>query len=181
MSDDGVPFGLVPSDPDLRLRPTNAGDEPFTRQLFREVRGEQFIAAGLSGPILEQIIEQQFRSQTAGYAAQFPGAISFIVTRNDAAIGRLLLDCASERWHIIDVALLPAACGRGIGTRIIEALEAGAGQRGVGALTLMVLATNGAARRFYLRQGFAEVGQAGASHIAMRKTSPSPQLPRAGT
>jgi hypothetical protein len=138
MSDVGVPFGLVPSDPDLRLRPTNAGDEPFTRHLFREVRGGQFVAAGLSGPILEQVVEQQFRSQAACYAAQYPDAISLVVTRNETAIGRLLLHCAGESWHVI-------------------------------ALTLSVLATNAAARRFYLRQGFVEVGQAGASHIAMRK------------
>ena len=169
MSDVGVPFGPVPSDPDLRLRPTNAGDEPFTRHLFHEVRGGQFAAAGLSGPILELVVEQQFRSQAAGYAAQFPGAISLIVTQDGTAIGRLLLHCAGESWHVIDIALLPAACGRGIGTRIIEALEARARQRHVIALTLSVLATNAAARRFYLRQGFAEVGQAGASHIAMRK------------
>jgi ribosomal protein S18 acetylase RimI-like enzyme len=169
VSDVGVPFGLVPSDPDLRLRPTNAGDEPFTRHLFREVRGGQFAAAGLSGPILEQVVEQQFRSQAAGYAAQYPDAISLVVTRNETAIGRLLLHCAGESWHVIDIALLPAACGLGIGTRIIEALEARARQRHVIALTLSVLATNAAARRFYLRQGFAEVGQAGTSHIAMRK------------
>lgn len=165
----GAPFEIAPNDPALRLRPSNPSDAPFMRQLFREVRGEQFIAAGLSRPILEQIADQQFRSQMAGYAAQFPGAISLIVTRHDAAIGRLLLQCASERWHIIDIALLPAECGRGVGTRIIEALEARAWPQGVGTLTLMVLATNGAARRFYLRQGFAEVGEMGASHIAMRK------------
>ncbi len=89
-----------------------------------------------------------------------------IVTRDGDAIGRLLLHCKSERWHIIDIALLPAECGRGVGTRIIEAR---ASQGNVIALTLSVLATNAAARRFYLRQGFAEVGQAGGSHIAMRK------------
>jgi len=169
MSDDGTPFGLVPSDPDLRLRSAHPSDASFMRQLFSEVRGGQFTAAGLSGPILEQVVEQQFRSQAVGYAAQYPDAISLVVTRNETAIGRLLLHCAGESWHVIDIALLPAACGRGIGTSIIEALEAGARQRHVIALTLSVLATNAAARRFYLRHGFAELGQAGASHIAMRK------------
>jgi ribosomal protein S18 acetylase RimI-like enzyme len=166
---DCAPLDLVPNDPDLRLRPTNPSDEPFTRHLFREVRGGQFVAAGLSGPILEQVVEQQFRSQAAGYAAQYPDAISLIVTRNETAIGRLLLHCASERWHIIDIALLPDDCGRGLGSEIFDALEASARQRGIAALTLTVLSGNSAAHRFYLRRGFAEIGEAGAAHIAMRK------------
>ncbi|WP_441236215.1 GNAT family N-acetyltransferase [Bradyrhizobium sp. 930_D9_N1_4] len=180
MSDDGAPFGLVPSDPDLRLRPSRPSDASFMRQLFSEVRGGQFTAAGLSGPILEQIVEQQFRSQAAGYAAQYPDAISWVVTRNETEIGRLLLHCAGESWHIIDIALLPAECGRGLGSEIFDALEASAHQRGITALTLSVLASNSAARRFYLRRGFAEAGEAGAAHIAMRKISPSAP-PRAET
>jgi ribosomal protein S18 acetylase RimI-like enzyme len=41
--------------------------------------------------------------------------------------------------------------------------------RGIGALTLSVLSSNSEARRFYLRRGFVEIGEAGAAHIAMRK------------
>ncbi|MET4208808.1 GNAT family N-acetyltransferase [Bradyrhizobium sp. LA2.1] len=166
---DGAPLDIVPDDPALRLRPAGPNDEPFIRRLFEEVRTGQFTATGLSGPIVGQIIAQQFRGQAAGYAAQFPGAISLIVTQDATAIGRLLLHCESEHWHIIDIALLPADCGRGAGTKILDALEASARQQGVGALTLSVLADNSAAHRLYLRRGFAEMGQAGAAHIAMKK------------
>jgi ribosomal protein S18 acetylase RimI-like enzyme len=124
---------------------------------------------GLSGPILDQVIAQQFSSQMAGYAAQFPNAISLIVTRNGTAIGRLLLHCASAQRHIVDIALLPVDCGHGAGTKIIDALAASARHQGIAALTLTVLASNVAARRFYLRHGFIETGQAGAAHIAMTK------------
>jgi len=160
---------IIPDDPALRLRPAGPTDEPFIRHLFEQVRTGQFTATGLSGPIVSQVIAQQYRSQAAGYAAQFPDAISLIVTRDGTAIGRLLLYCTSERWHIVDIALLPPECGCGIGTKILDALDAGARQRGVAALTLSVLADNLAARRFYRRQGFTESGQAGAAHIAMRK------------
>jgi len=160
---------IVPTDPALRLRPASAADEAFIRHLFGEVRRGQFAATGLSGPILDQIITQQFRSQTAGYAAQFPGAISLIVTEGTTAVGRLLLHCAGERWHVIDVALQPADCGRGLGSEIFDALEASARARGIRALTLTVLASNPAAHRFYLRRGFAEIASAGGAHIAMKK------------
>jgi len=166
---DGAAPDLVPDDPSLRLRSAGPSDEPFVQHLFEQVRTGQFASMGLSGPILDQVIAQQFSSQMAGYAAQFPDAISLIVTRNGTAIGRLLLHCASEYWHIVDIALLPADCGRGLGTEIIDALERSARQRGAGALTLAVLTGNLAARRFYLRHGFIETGRAGDAHIAMRK------------
>ncbi|MBR0689917.1 GNAT family N-acetyltransferase [Bradyrhizobium manausense] len=166
---DPASFDIIPADPTLRLRPASPIDAPFIRHLFEQVRTGQFAATGLSGPILDQILEQQFRSQAAGYAAQFPNAISLIVARDGAAIGRLLLHCTDEYWHVIDIALLPSECGRGIGTNILDALEASARRQGAGALTLVVLTSNPAARRFYQRQGFAEVRQAGAAHIAMRK------------
>lgn len=166
---EGAPLDIVPNDPALRLRPALPADASFVRHLFREVRKGQFTAAGLSGAILEQVIAQQFNSQSAAYAAQFPDAMSLIVMQRGTAIGRLLLHCARENWHVIDIALLPSDCGRGLGAEIVDALAASARQRGVGALTLSVLTGNVAARRFYLRHGFAETGQAGAAHIAMRK------------
>lgn len=166
---DGAQLDIVPNAPALRLRPANPTDAPFIRHLFGEVRTVQFAATGLSGPILDQVIAQQFRSQTAGYAAQFPDAISLVIMQNATAIGRLLLHCTRERWHIIDIALLPADCGRGFGTEIIGALEASARKRDVGALTLSVLASNLAAHRFYLRQGFGEIEPVGAAYIAMTK------------
>jgi ribosomal protein S18 acetylase RimI-like enzyme len=166
---DRASFAIIPDDPSLGLRPARPIDEQFIRHLFEQVSTGQFTGTGLSGPILGQVIAQQFRSQAAGYAMQFPEAISLIVTRNGTSIGRLLLHCASERWHVIDVALLPAECGRGAGTAIFDALEAIARQRGAGALTLSVLTNNLAARRFYARQGFIETGPVGAAHFAMKK------------
>ena len=160
---------IVPADPAVWLRPASSADEPLIRHLFGEVRRGQFAATGLSGPVLDQIIAQQFRSQSAGYAAQFPDAISLIVMEGTTAVGRLLLHCASERWHVVDVALLPADCGRGLGSEIFDAIEASARARGVAALTLTVLACNLAAHQFYLRRGFAAIGSAGGAHIAMRR------------
>jgi ribosomal protein S18 acetylase RimI-like enzyme len=164
------PPDIVPADPALRLRLAGAADEAFLRRLFDEVRRGQFAATGLSGPVLDQIIAQQFRSQTVGYAAQFPDAVPLIILHDMAAIGRLLLHCARDRWHVVDIALLPADCGRGLGSGIFDALELSARARGIAALTLTVLASNRAAHRFYARRGFAEIGSADGAHIAMRKS-----------
>ncbi|WP_375314643.1 GNAT family N-acetyltransferase [Bradyrhizobium sp. A5] len=160
---------ISPDDLDLRIRPATQYDEAFVWRLFRDAREEQFEAAGLSGLLLEQVLAQQFRSQAAGYSERFPAARSMIITRCAAAIGRLLLHCSDEHWHIVDIALLSKECGRGFGTAVFEGLEASARNRGVAALTLTVLASNTPARRFYLRCGFVEIGEANTSHVAMRK------------
>ncbi|MCS3726139.1 GNAT family N-acetyltransferase [Bradyrhizobium betae] len=160
---------ISPGHIDLQLRPTTPSDEAFVWRVFRDARAEQFEAAGLSGLLLEQVLAQQFRSQAAGYSERFPAARSMIITRCATAIGRLLIHCSDEHWHIVDIALLSKECGSGFGTAVFEGLEASARNRGVAALTLSVLASNTPARRFYLRRGFVEMGEASMSHVAMRK------------
>ena len=153
----------------LAMRLTETGDESFVRHLFKTARAESLTVAELPPAAIDSLLEQQFRAQSAGYAAQFPDAVSLLIVRRDEPIGRLILHCAAQRWHIVDIVLLPAERGHGLGTEVIDALEASARQQGVGALTLSVLGGNPAAHRFYLRQGFAETGRAGAAHIAMKK------------
>ncbi|HEX4305116.1 MAG TPA: GNAT family N-acetyltransferase [Solirubrobacterales bacterium] len=55
------------------------------------------------------------------------------------------------------VAVLPAARGRGIGTALMDAVDAWARERGIGHLTLAVRTNNDDARRLYERRGFRSV------------------------
>jgi GNAT superfamily N-acetyltransferase len=153
----------------LALRPAEAADEPFIRHLFKTARAESFAAAQLPPAALEAVLEQQFRAQSAVYAAQFPDATSLLIARHGEPIGRLILRCAALRWHIVDIVLLPSACGRGVGTDIIQAVVRAAREQGAHELTVAVLAANGAARRLYGRLGFVEIGNAAGqeTHLAM--------------
>lgn len=145
------------------------GDEPFLRQLFRSVRADDF--AAFQAEILDKLLEQQFRSQTAGYAAQFPDAVSLIILHRDEAVGRLILAVSDHRWHIADIALLTAARGQGIGTDLIQAVARAASDAGAREVSLSVFATNTAARRLYLRLGFAETAEmADRAYISMAKS-----------
>jgi ribosomal protein S18 acetylase RimI-like enzyme len=55
------------------------------------------------------------------------------------------------------VAVLPAARGRGIGTALMDAVDAWARERGIEHLTLAVRTNNDGARRLYERRGFRSV------------------------
>jgi ribosomal protein S18 acetylase RimI-like enzyme len=159
--------GIVLRDAATGLRSAAAADQPFIRQLFKASRAGEFSAAGLPEAALDILLEQQFRAQAAGYAAQFPQALSLIVLYQDEPIGRLILQIGESRWHVIDVVLLPSTRGRGIGTDLIEAVARAAQHQGARELNLTVLSGNAAARRLYARLGFIET--ASGAHIAMSK------------
>jgi RimJ/RimL family protein N-acetyltransferase len=162
-------LAMVIGDDGLALRPTDAADEPFIRHLFKTARAESFAAVQLPPASLDALLEQQFRAQSAGYAAQFPDALSLVIARHDEPIGRLILGNDTLCWRIIDILLLPSVRGRGVGTDIIRAVAQAARAQGAHALTLAVLASNLAARKLYGRLGFVEDGEAaaGGTHIAM--------------
>lgn len=158
---------IHPGDPATRLRPAAAADEIFVRRLFKAVRAEQFASANLPAELLDALLEQQLRAQSAGYAAQFPEAASLIVIHNEMPVGRLIVRARRDSWRIVDIALMPEAQGRGIGADLVEAMAGAARRAGAGELNLSVRTANAAARRLYARLGFTEIGDDGA-YVAMK-------------
>ncbi|WP_315737976.1 MULTISPECIES: GNAT family N-acetyltransferase [unclassified Bradyrhizobium] len=165
---------IVSRDARLRLRRAETADAPFLRDLFKSVKGAQLAAAGLPPAMLDLVLAQQFRAQVAGHATQCPAAHSLIILRDAAPVGRLLLDRAAQRWHVVDLALLPGARNAGVGREIMQAVATAAREQGAEVLSLAVATTNDDAIRFYVRLGFRDVAHgATASHRMM-------ELPLAG-
>lgn len=163
-------MAAVIADGNLTLRSADAADESFVRDLFKSTRAEAFAAAQLPPAALDVLLEQQFRAQSAGYAAQFPDATSFIVAREGEPAGRLLLQIAAHHWRIVDIAILPAERGHGLATCVIDAVAREAFEQGARELRLTVLASNVKARRLYAKLGFVDTSPTAASaHIAMTK------------
>ena len=93
-------------------------DEPFVRHLYRNSRAGEFTAAGLPPAVLDTLLDQQYRAQAAGYAAQFPGAVCLVILHRDEPVGRLILQTGDRSWRIVDISLLGSARGQGIGASI---------------------------------------------------------------
>ncbi|WP_426438307.1 N-acetyltransferase family protein [Bradyrhizobium genosp. P] len=167
----GVAARLAPRDPATHLRLAAPADEPFLRDLYKSSRAGEFAATGLPPAAIEPLLDQQYRAQAAGYAAQFPGAVALIILYRDAPVGRLILEAADLSWRIVDLALLDAMRGQGIGSDIIEAVGRAASTHGARELCLAVLSGNAAARRLYERLGFAISGDDGV-RIAMVRPLP---------
>ncbi|NPU12786.1 GNAT family N-acetyltransferase [Bradyrhizobium sp. 83002] len=152
----------------MRLRLAEADDEPFLRDLFKSVKGAQLSAANLPEAMLDLVVAQQYRAQVAGHAAQCPQAQSLIILRDGSPVGRLLLDRAALRWHVVDLALLPGTRNAGVGREIMQSVATAAREQGADVLSLAVATTNDDALRFYARLGFCEIAdEASASHRSM--------------
>ena len=82
-----------------------------------------------------------------------------MVEQNGKAIGRIYLDRREEELRLIDIALVPEARGRGIGTALLgELLEE---SRQASLPTRIHVEKNNPAMSLYLRLGFAAIEDQG--------------------
>ena len=151
------------------LRPATAADDDFLRTVYASTRADELALTGWDAAQCEAFVTMQYRAQAAHYQAHWSdAALSVIVARQGGVAqnaGRLWLHQRAEAIHVLDIALLPAFRGRGLGTQCLQALMQQAATRGR-ALTIYVEAGN-PARRVYDRLGFWPVGQPQGMHQRM--------------
>ncbi len=104
----------------------------------------------------ESILRMQFEAQRTGYAADSPNARFETIEQRGRPIGRLVVDRRDDEIHLVDIALLPGARGRGIGGALIVEL-CREGEQGGRPVRLCVDWRN-PALGLYRRLGFVEVG-----------------------
>lgn len=113
-----------------RLRTECELDHAFVFGLFAETRAPGFAHLPLEPAQRDALLRQQFSLQTAQYRHRFPAASFSIVEWDAAPIGRLYVDRSQSCVHVIDVVLLQAWRGHGIGSRLLGELLAEASAAG---------------------------------------------------
>ena len=159
------------ADGGLAIRRSVVFDTPFLRALFASARSDAASLATLSASQREPFLDHQFRLQDSHYRAHCTGADFLVIEQGGKSIGRLILDRSTSRWHVIDIALVPALRGRGTGGALLQAILDAAKKAGATGVGLNVESDN-RARRLYARLGFVETGNAG-FRIAMFWTAVS--------
>ena len=141
------------------LRPEQPGDEAFLYEIFASTRAEELALTGWDTATRAAFLDLQFRAMRRGYAEMFPHAAFSIVLADGQPAGRLVVDRSSGEMRVVDIALLPAFCGQGIGAELMGRLlvEAAASRLPVRLRALH----DSRALRFYRRLGFASVGDPG--------------------
>lgn len=157
--------------PHLRLRNETALDVPLLFQLFSASRATELAPVPWADEHKQAFLQQQFTAQTEAYRGAYAGGRFMVVEANGLAIGRLYLAHLDGDLRIVDIALLPEWCGRGIGSRLLADVLAEADAEGR-AVSLHVEHWN-PARRLYERLGFQPVKE-DSVYVLLRRPAGGP-------
>ena len=149
-----------------RLRPATDGDRAFLRAVYGGTRVEELAAVPWTDAEKAAFLDQQFSAQDTHYREHYPTAEFLVILDGDEPVGRLYVDRWKREIRIMDIALLPQARGRGIGSALLgELIEES--ERSGKALSIHVELEN-PARSLYDRLGFEEVEERGV-YVLMRR------------
>lgn len=150
------------------LRAATAADLPWLRLLYAGTREEELAPLPWPPEARRAFCDQQFTLQHEHYLRHYPDTEFLILALEAQPVGRLYLHHGRLEDVVVDISLLPAWRGQGLGTALLAAAQAQAATRGA-ALLLQVSRHNPRARALYERLGF-EVGAtaASATHVTMQ-------------
>jgi ribosomal protein S18 acetylase RimI-like enzyme len=151
----------------VALRAATPEDTPFLARVYGSTRAAELACLPFSEAERTAFLAQQFAAQGAHYARVFGDAEVDVVLVDGAAAGRLIVARRGRTIHIVDIALLPAFRGRGIGTRLLAPILAEADA--AGATVTLHADRAGAARRLYARLGFVVVEE-DALHVTLNRS-----------
>jgi len=134
------------------LRPITPGDDSFLAGLYASTRAEELSVTTWSDEEKAVFCRRQFDAQSAHYVENYPGASLQVIERAGELIGRLYVARWEREIRIMDIALLPARRGTGIGTQLLRELQDEARSAGK-TLSIHVERFN-PALRLYERLGF---------------------------
>lgn len=141
------------------LRPETEADLPFLRKLYISTRWDEL------APIIDwtdaqklAFLESQFALQRHHYRTYYPTTDWGVLEQAGIPLGRLYVE-RGNKLMVIDVALLPEWRGRGIGTALMDAVQAEA--RDADKAVSIAVEKFNPAQRLYRRLGFHEVSDEG--------------------
>ena len=148
-------------------RPATAADDGLLLAIYASTRADELDLVSWRPGERQAFERAQFLAQRRDWAARFPTASHEVVELAGRGVGRLVTQVDDDRLLIVDVALLPVACGKGVGTTLLGEVLDRADEACL-PVRLQVESTN-RARRLYRRLGFEVVGR-GATHLQMERT-----------
>ena len=158
----------------VTLRPVHDGDSELLYAIYASTRTEELSQVAWDDAQKESFLRMQFGAQRKFYESEYPGAEFQIILVAGEPAGRLYVHRRDREIRIMDIALLPAFRGRGIGTKLLSGILI-EGERAALPVTIHVESFN-PAQRLYERLGFTRIANNGVYHLLEWK----PPVPASG-
>lgn len=143
----------------MTLRPVQESDDEFLLKVYGSTREQELAQVPWTAEQKQQFVHMQWEAQKTHYAAQHPKAGHEIIYVHGIAAGRLYLDRSGEKFHILDITLLPEHRNRGAGTFLLSQIMAEAKE--AGKPVSIYVETFNPSLRLFQRLGFTPVQQEG--------------------
>lgn len=114
----------------IGLRSATSADESFFRDLYADSRWPELAPTAWTDVEKRAFCDMQYALQDRHYRTHFPGAEALVIVVSDAPAGRLYRAESADTLNVLDIAIVPAMRGRGIGTRLMSAMQADAARDG---------------------------------------------------
>lgn len=141
------------------LRPAQPADLALMLEIYASTRADELALVDWSPEQKQAFVGMQFNAQAKHYSQYYPAAEYAVILQGQVAAGRLIVSREVDHILVMDIALLPAFRGAGLGTCILHDLMAEARQAGK-PLRLHVETFN-PALRLYQRLGFTQIDHSG--------------------
>jgi ribosomal protein S18 acetylase RimI-like enzyme len=137
----------------VSLRLARDEDEEFLRAVYAGTRAEELALVPWDEAQRAAFIRFQFAAQQRFYKSEYPDAQHHVILNHGRPVGRIYVDRRrAQEIRILDIALLPAHRGLGIGTPLITALMSEAA--GSAKALSIYVDRDGRAQRLFARLGF---------------------------
>lgn len=143
----------------IKLRPVQESDDEFLLKVYGSTREQELAQVPWTAEQKQQFVRMQWEAQKTHYAAQHPKASHEIICLEGREAGRLYLDRTGEKFHILDITLLPEHRNRGAGSFLLRQIMAEAKE--AGKPVSIYVETFNPSLRLFQRLGFTPVQQEG--------------------
>lgn len=114
----------LPPSPPPTLRVARPEDRAFLREVYVGTRWDELAPVPWTPEQKLAFLAQQFEAQDRDYRGRFPAEAFQVLERAHRGIGRIYVHRAADEIELIDIALLPAERGQGLGTQLLRELIA---------------------------------------------------------
>jgi ribosomal protein S18 acetylase RimI-like enzyme len=144
---------------DVALRPVSSGDIDFLETVYASTRADELAVVPWTDEQKAAFVHFQFEAQRAHYEAHYTDTSWDVIVVDGEPAGRLYVARWANEVRIVDITLLPAFRGGGVGTQLLHGLIDEAERRAV-PLSIHVEVNNPAVS-LYERLGFRPVAEQG--------------------